>query len=215
MAINYNIAQCLLNEEKHSPDEIQVLLKQGEENEGAMVRLLPKVETIDTRPVRTAVLRAAGDGYEDKQLSLYITYVEIFIEKLRELVRTEAVIAQDPCVELETAPAYAVSVRIDGDYEFVGGVVASEPVFIELARRYSGDDTLQEVDDMAIDACAEFLNVVQGLFSVTMARQNLEGELQLPRWRQDIEPHGNCQLCLRVYTSFGAFQIVLAVDEFF
>ena len=45
MASKYNIAQCLLNEEKHTPEEIQVLLKQGEENEGAMVRLLPKVET--------------------------------------------------------------------------------------------------------------------------------------------------------------------------
>ncbi|MBE6072958.1 MAG: chemotaxis protein CheX [Selenomonas ruminantium] len=215
MASKYNIAQCLLNEEKHSPEEIQALLKQGEENEGAMVRLLPKVEAVDTRPVRTALLRAAGNGYAPDELAIYTTYVEIFIEKLCELVHTEAVIAQEPCQETEPSPAYAASVRIDGDFDFVGGVIASEPVFLELARRYSEDDSLTEVDDMAIDVCAEFLNVVQGLFAVTMARQDLEGELQLPRWGKDIVPQGSHQLRLRVYTSVGAFQIVLAVDEFF
>ena len=61
MASKYNIAQCLLNEEKHTPEEIQVLLKQGEENEGAMVRLLPKVETVDAEYAVFLVTRLVGD----------------------------------------------------------------------------------------------------------------------------------------------------------
>ncbi|TYZ23861.1 hypothetical protein [Selenomonas ruminis] len=213
MKNKYNIAQCLLNERNYSPEEIQSLLRQGETDEEILVHRVPEIVRADARPIRTAVKLAAADGYDD-ELNIYTKYVELFIEKMQELTHTFSVVSQDLVVTEEPSPAYAVSIRVSGDIDFVGGVIASEPVFLEMARRYSGEE-FDRVDDLAIDCCEEFLNVVQGLFSIEMAKRDLEGDLHPPRWKKDVVPQGSRQLRLRVYTSFGSFQIILAVDEFF
>ena len=213
MKSKFSIAQCLFNEKHYGPEEIQSLLQQGETDEGVIMHRLPEVTQVDARPIRTAVKVAAADGYDD-ELNIYTKYVELFIEKMEELTHTLSVVSQEPVVTEEPSPSYAVSIRVSGDINFVGGVIASEPVFLEMARRYSGEE-IDQVDELAIDCCEEFLNVVLGLFSIEMARRDLEGDLDPPRWKKDIVPQGSRQLRLRVYTAFGSFQIILAVDEFF
>lgn len=213
MKNNFSIAQCLFNEKQHSPEAIQSLLRQEEADEGAMIRLMPELVSMDTHPIRTAVRLAADNGYDD-ELNIYTKYVELFIEKMDELTHTISVVEQSPVMTEEPLPSYAVSIRVNGDIDFVGGVIASEPVFLEMARRYSGEE-LDQVDEMAVDCCKEFLNVVLGFFCIEMARRDLEGELHPPRWQKNVIPKGSRQLRLRTYTSFGSFQIVLAVDEFF
>lgn len=213
MKSKFSVAQCLFNEKHYNLEEIQSLLQQGEADEGVIMHRLPEVTQVDARPIRTAVKLAAADGYDD-ELNIYTKYVELFIEKMEELVHTLSVVSQEPVVTEEASPAYAVSIRVSGDIDFVGGVIAAEPVFLEMARRYSGEE-IDQVDELAIDCCEEFLNVVLGLFSIEMSRRDLDVDLYPPRWKQDIVPQGSRQLRLRVYTAFGSFQIVLAVDEFF
>ena len=213
MKSKFSVVQCLFNEKHYNWEEIQSLLQQGEADEGVIMHRLPEVTQGDARPIRTAVKTAGADGYDD-ELNIYTKYVELFIEKMEELVHTLSVVSQEPVVTEEASPAYAVSIRVSGDIDFVGGVIAAEPVFLEMVRRYSGEE-IDQVDELAIDCCEEFLNVVLGLFSIEMARRDLDVDLYPPRWKQDIVPQGSRQLRLRVYTAFGSFQIVLAVDEFF
>ena len=213
MKSKFSVVQCLFNEKHYNWEEIQSLLQQGEADEGVIMHRLPEVTQVDARPIRTAVKLAAADGYDD-ELNIYTKYVELFIEKMEELVHTLSVVSQEPVVTEEASPAYAVSIRVSGDIDFVGGVIAAEPVFLEMVRRYSGEE-IDQVDELALDCCEEFLNVVLGLFSIEMARRDLDVDLYPPRWKQDIVPQGSRQLRLRVYTAFGSFQIVLAVDEFF
>ncbi|MBR1694282.1 MAG: hypothetical protein IJ709_02625, partial [Selenomonas sp.] len=127
MKNNFSIAQCLFNEKHHSPEAIQSLLRQGEADESAMIRLMPEVASMDARPIRTAVKLAADNGYDD-ELNIYTKYVELFVEKMDELTHTISVVEQEPVITEELLPSYAVSIRVDGDINFVGGVIASEPV---------------------------------------------------------------------------------------
>lgn len=210
---DFNVAQCLLNGRSYTPEQLQQIMKEGEQDEAALVRMMPEVSVIDPRPVRTAVMRAADGAWEDC-IEWYSRYVELFIEKLRDMMHTEAVVAQLPSIEEEPAPAHAVFLRIEGDISFVSGLAARDVVFLELARRYSGEP-LDTVDEMAVDSLQEFLNVVNGLFCIELANSGMEGALSLPHWSRNVRVQGAKRLCLRIYTSFGSFQLILSADDLF
>lgn len=211
MRHNFSMIQCLFNAGEYSEKEIQNLLRQAEKDESVVARMLPDAE-LDTRPVRTAVLQAARDGYPE-EIGFYSDYMELFMDSLRDLIGMEAVVSCEAELAREPEPAYAVSQNINGDFNLTIGIIASEPMYLEIARRYSGEE-LTTVDDMAVDSVEEFLNVINGLFCIEQANQKTDAELDIPHSGKDIHPCGSHQLCLRIYTAVGSFQAVLAADEF-
>lgn len=211
MINNFSIAQCLFNEDDYSDEQIRDLLQQAEQDESVLARMLPD-EEMDTRPVRTAVMRAAGSEYA-AEINTYSDYVELFTDSLRDLMHTESVVSNAAVSTDEPLPSYAVSQHISGDFNLTIGLIASEKVYLELAERYSQEE-MPQVNDLAIDSVEEFLNVVNGLFCIELANQKLEAELDIPHSAMNIHPCGSRQLRLRLYTSIGPFQTILSADEF-
>ena len=93
------------------------------------------------------------------------------------------------------------------------GLIAIDDVFLELAKRYSQEE-LPEIDELAVDSVEEFLNVVNGLFTIHLAKEKLTAELGLPKSGENVQPTGRDQLRLKVITAFGSFEAVLSADEF-
>ena len=133
MRHNFSMIQCLFNAGKYSEKEIQNLLRQAEKDESVVARMLPDAE-LDTRPVRTAVLQAARDGYPE-EIGFYSDYMELFMDSLRDLIGMEAVVSCEAELAREPEPAYAVSQNINGDFNLTIGIIASEPMYLEIARR--------------------------------------------------------------------------------
>jgi len=208
----FNFAQCLMNQGTYSTDELQQLMKTSEENEAALARLVTDGVELDMRPVHTAVARAAGGAFSE-ELDLYADYMELFLDSMQNFMHTEGAVS--PALVKETLPGegYASSQRIGGDVSLVGGIIATEAVYLELARRYSEED-LTGINELTVDSIEEFLNVINGIFTIDLAHRKLEAELGLPRSGEEVKPHGSRQMCLRVYTSFGSFQVVMAADDF-
>ena len=211
MRNNFSIAQCLFNEADYSAGQIQELLQQAEKDESVLARMLPEDE-MDTRPVRTAVKRAAGSEFA-AEVDAYSDYMELFTDSLRDLAHTEAVVGNAAVFVDEVTPSYAVSQHISGDFNLTIGLIASEQVYLKLAERYSQEE-MPDMDELAIDSVEEFLNVVNGLFCIELANQKLEADLDTPHSAMNIHPCGSRQLRLRIYTAMGPFQAILSTDEF-
>ena len=211
MTSNFSIVQCIFNREQYSPEEMQGILSAAEQDESSAARLLSD-DAMDINPVRTAVLLAMGNDYPNQEMH-YASYMEMFMTAMKNMLHTEAVVERVPCEAAEEQPCYAASQCLNGDIRFVAGLIASEPVYLQLAERYSGEE-LPEMDEMAQDCIEEFINVLNGMFSVSLGEQNIETDLELPRFGQNVTPHGSNQLCLRVHSSVGSFQVVMATDEF-
>jgi len=56
--------------------------------------------------------------------------------------------------------------------------------------------------------------VVNGLFTIQLAKEKITAELGLPASGENIQPDGKEQLRLRVITAFGSFEAVLSAEEF-
>ena len=108
---------------------------------------------------------------------------------------------------------WGVAQHITGDVSMVDGLLAKEPVFLALASKYAGFE-ITEMNDDAIDALEEFINVVNGLYIVELANHKMEPDLEYPRAAENVIPHGSQQLALRVYTEVGSFLLVLSTDAF-
>ena len=163
-----------------------------------------------------AVIAKTGESLSRDEREIYASYMQLFMDSLVDFLHTPVVIDPVPFVieaHYFNGLVYEVSQRITGDVNFVGGLMAKETAFLELAARYSQEE-LTEVDDLAIDSLEEFLNVINGLFCIQLAGRNKEAELGLPRWGKNVSPHGSSQLLLKIYADFGTFAAILSADEF-
>ncbi len=212
MISNFSIVQCIFNRDQYTPEEMRRILLEAEQDESSAAKLLAD-DAMDINPVRTAVLLAMGNNYPNQELH-YASYMEMFMTAMKTMLHTEAVVERFPCEEDEEQPCYATSQRLSGDISFTAGLIASEPIYLKLAERYS-EEELPEMDEMAKDCLEEFINVLNGMFSVSLGEQNIETDLELPRFGQNVIPHGSNQLRLRVHSAVGSFQVVMATDEFF
>jgi len=212
MTSNFSIVQCIFNRDKYDPVEMKRILVEAEQDESSAAKLLSE-EAMDFNPVRTAVLLAMGNDFP-REGQYYAAYMEMFMAAMKSMLHTEAVVERVPCQEDEDQPCYATSQRLSGDISFAAGIIASEPVYLKLAERYS-EEELPEMDEMAQDCLEEFINVLNGMFSVSLGEQKIETDLELPRFGKNVSPHGSRQLRLRVHSAVGSFQVVMAADEFF
>lgn len=209
---DFNVAQCLMNGGGFSTDEMQDILAEAEDDESVLVHYLSDEVEIDSRPVRTAVSRA-GKGCPEDRLEIYAQYMELLLDSLQSMAGTQAVLSPVAITDMAWEPNHGSSQALKCAEGFVPGVIATDDVFLELARRYSQEE-LSEIDELAIDSVEEFLNVVNGLFTIQLAKEKITAELGLPLSGENVQPLGREQLRLRVITAFGSFEAVLSEDEF-
>lgn len=193
----------------------QVLLDEKRMSFGEIEQAFADYDEAKDCPVVSVVEKAGAESLSLEE-GLYGDYMKLFMDSLTDFLHTPVIIDPKPATPDAvdfSSDVYEVSQRIMGDVSLVGGMMANEAAFLELARRYSQED-LTSVDDLAIDSMEEFFNVINGLFCINLAGKNKEAELGLPRWKKNVVPKGNQQLLLRICTDFGSFVAVLASDEF-
>lgn len=88
-------------------------------------------------------------------------------------------VAIDPFAEKKTAGLRTFFQSMKGDREITVFLSAEEPVFLDLARRFSKFET-DGFDDMAEASVGEFLNVCNGLFTVNCSDKGVELDLLPP-----------------------------------
>ena len=175
--------------------------------------LFKAYDALEISPVRTAVKKRALESGLEMEADRYGAFSELFVHSLKRFMDTTVVVNTSEPIQESAELSHIVSQRLIGGVSMVTGVYAKDEVFLEMARRYSHED-IHEVDALAVDCICEFLNVVNGLFAVDMARDDMEIDLDMPRVQENSVPEGNFQLVLVVDTGFGEFSLVLAGDEF-
>jgi hypothetical protein len=164
-------------------------------------------------PVREAVLKLAGENLAE-EAQLYADYMQLLMDSLVEYMSTPAIIAPEVVKRDENSPPLqTVTQPMNGDISLAPGIMAADREFLILAERMSGEE-LSTMDELAIDSLQEFINVVNGVFSIKMAEQGLEVELGIPGSKKLSVPQADKLILFRLYAAFGSFYVVLAADEF-
>lgn len=192
----------------------QTLLDAGRLDYGEIERLLGDFMRAGEHPLAEAIERAA-DGKLVEELPLYTEYVGVAMHAFKRFMKIACVVVPQAEPFAREVPRRIVSQAITGGVSLVVGIEASDEVFLALARRYSHEDFL-EIDDLAVDSLAEFLNVLDGFFAVRLGERDLELDLAIPRTACDLNAKASPSKLLRLHleSPVGAFALLLAADEF-
>ena len=168
-------------------------------------------EDADAHPVATAVGKLADESI-DYELPSYCEFCEIFLRSFIRFMDTSAVVSVEPPIFGDVSDTHIVTQKLSGDLTFVTGMFTSDDMFVEMAKRYSHED-IEEVDELAIDSLQEFLNVINGLFAVDMAKQQRDIDLDAPQVIANSMPGGSNTLKVEVISGIGDFVLMTATDE--
>ena len=140
--------------------------------------------------------------------SLACNVFRCFQEFVEENLETEIEI--DSAVELPPNASFGASVKIDGEINFILGVLAEKKIFHQIAERYEHFqlDSLEE----DFDAISELLNVVTGHLIVKIANTfGIEEDLEPPRFGQTEKIFG----VIKISVNIGTFYLYIGQEEIF
>ena len=176
-------------------------------------RCFREYDNDELHPIKDAVKKIVSKYEEMNPVAdIYGEYTEMFVGALQRFMNTDAVVLTE-ATDLDFAGTRIVSQSMGGQLSVAVAVLAKNQMFLEMARRYSGED-LTELDELAEDSLAEFINVLNGLYIVNLSGRDLDMDLDMPRGGQDVGPTASNMIAMRIVTDFGSFVIYLAEDEF-
>lgn len=188
----------------------QALLDAGLADYAKLEALFSEAEEEES-PVYAAVMSRAGD--DDAHLyEIYGKYADMFISSVQRFMNTDAVLLPGEAM-LDADGTHLVSQSLGGGLVLTPGVMAKNDVFLEMGRRYSGEE-LEEIDNLAVDCVAEFINVLNGLYIVSLSQLDMDVDLGEPKDAENVLPMATNMLALNVGTEFGSFVLYMAQDEF-
>lgn len=158
----------------------------------------------------TDIAKIDFTGIEEMK-ELYCEYVDLFLRTLIRFMDTTGVILTSEYPVCESKDTWLFSQKMTGDMAINVGIMVSEPVLLEMAKRYSGEK-MKEVDELALDSVAEYLNLTNGLFVVNLSNRHFEIDLEPQKFGKNVSPSGNKMANIHINTGFGAIRLIIAAD---
>ncbi|MDF2565195.1 MAG: hypothetical protein K0Q53_1590 [Massilibacillus sp.] len=140
---------------------------------------------------------------------LYVEYTELFLEALVKFVDIEGVLVSS--TEIKSKGKWLITQRMNGELDLGTGLLLADEVLLKIAQQYS-KEAMDEVDQLALDSVAEFLNVVNGLFVVHLSNRNLDVDLQPQKFGRGVIPSGSKRAVINIDTKIGLIQLLIATD---
>jgi hypothetical protein len=144
-----------------------------------------------------------------EQQELYSRYTGLFLRNVVRFLQVTPVPEKADSF-LGKADDWLISqtLRIDGK-QLLTGLVLPDKTLIRLASLYSGE-TIDEINELALDSAAEFLNLHNGMFSITIGNRGSEVEM-LPQ-KVDRSPGLSIKqgYAMSIVTPLGRLRLVIA-----
>lgn len=195
---NLNFGQAAIDKEYITLEEIEEALKNYKDDNQLSIK-----ETI--RSYADINFAQIGEAKE-----LYFEYVELFLRAVVRFLDTNHLITPEKPANCKAA--WMVKQNLAGEVSLYTAMFLSDEVLIEMARRYSGEE-ITEVDELALDSVAEFLNVANGLFAVNLSDRGIEIDLQPQETCKAIEAKSDKHWLINIDTTFGIIQVAVGAEE--
>lgn len=141
----------------------------------------------------------------------YYSYVSLLFRNIVRFLNDCPVIIWPVPRQDDNLDNWVVTQVIDGELAFSSGLAMEESVLLEIASRFSGE-TLTQVDELATDSVAEFLNVHNGVFSGNMSELGISVNLQPQSIGKAADLVANHDYRVAIGLSFGRIDVLLSAS---
>lgn len=144
-----------------------------------------------------------------QQQELLPLYTGLFLRNVVRFLQVTPVLEKAEAFTAQTGEwLISQTLKIDGQ-PLLTGLVLPEKTLVQLAEAYSGE-TIEEIGELAIDAVAEFLNLHNGMFSITVCNRGSETEMLPQKAEQAPALSVRQGYALSIVTPLGRWQLIFA-----
>ena len=147
------------------------------------------------------------DFPQDEIGRLHYDYVTLLLKNVVRFLNDQPLLSR-PLPLSKQPEGWIISQQAVGDHILSTALVLSDSSLVDLAARFSQEEITQ-VDDLAKDSVAEFLNLHNGVFLINMSDKGLEFDLK-PQTTQICSGHVSGYRIPITLTS-GSLELVLSI----
>lgn len=158
-------------------------------------------------------VRALIDFNTPSYNEIFYKYAALMIKNIMRLLNERPYIKKEKLPTKYMAECL-VSQEIKGKYRLYTGIAANKDVFLRLASNYA-HEKLTELDELAKDSLAEFLNVHNGVFLVNLSKQNIELDMNPQQFHSPKNIKKSGTYIIPIYLTEGQIYLIVSHKKFF
>jgi hypothetical protein len=143
------------------------------------------------------------------QQDLYPLYTGLFLRNAVRFLQVTPVLEKAAELVGKTDDWFISQPLKINNKQLLTGLILPEKTLVQLAASYSGE-SITAINDLALDAAAEFLNLNNGMFSITICNRGSEVEMLPQKVEQAPGLTVKQGYALSIITSLGRLQLVIA-----
>lgn len=167
------IGQALVDKGRLSLEQLQAALEDYKKDYSLTDRQMYLQQEGDIDEIVSTYVKIE-DSAENE---IFRSYVSLMVRNVIRFIDSSPRVEARQVIENLDAQ-WLVWQEITGPINLFTAIACEENVFMELARRYSGQDLSGPPDELAQASVAEFLNLQNGLFLVHMSNNGVELEMK-------------------------------------
>lgn len=164
-----------------------------------------RVSAMDLEQVSRGFLDFSAAGAQGE---VYQEYIALLQRNMVRFLDETPLLSPGGSTITSTHP-WLIHQNISGEIGLFTGLAMDDNALLAIARHYSGE-VLTEIDDLAKDSVAEFLNMVNGIFCVNASNKGMELDLQLQKIAYKQVPALKNAYQIPITLSFGKIDVLLA-----
>jgi CheY-specific phosphatase CheX len=204
--IEMGLSQALVDKKYLTFAQLEEILASYKVNHEGSKEQVQDIDTMGVDQAGKLVLDFAAAGEQGK---IYQEYIALLQRNIMRFLDSDSLLGRNEPVG-EVVHQWLVHQNIEGETNLFTGLAMDDATLLVIARKYSGE-ILPEIDELAKDSVAEFLNMVNGIFCVNASNQGMELDLQLQKIvHNQISPLKK-GYSIPVTLSFGKIQVLLGL----
>ncbi|SCM78982.1 conserved hypothetical protein [uncultured Sporomusa sp.] len=194
--------QAILDRNCLTLSQLETALENFKQDTGLSQAQLQALQSADVDQIVPLFL----DFPQDETGRLHYDYVALLLKNIVRFLNDQPLLSR-PLPQSKQPEGWIISQQAVGDHTLSTALVLSDSSLIGLAARFSQEEITQ-VDDLAKDSVAEFLNLHNGIFLINMSDRGLELDLK-PQTTQVCSGVSGCRIPITLTS--GPIELVLSI----
>ncbi len=200
------LSQTLIDQGAMSLEEVEKYLSSYKSEFSLSDEAFEELREGKARTIIDTYLNFNQDSFSD----LYKEYITLFYKNVVRFVDSTIHIDHVEVIESRQYD-YIIKQDIIGPKRIYTGFGASSDVLIKIASEYA-DEAFHSLDDYALDALGEFLNLNNGLYLVNLSDYGVDLSLDIQSIQKNHLIKSNKVYSIPFYTHFGRFDLLISLN---
>lgn len=203
-----SLSQAIIDRGYMDLAQLEIVLERYKEESSLSSEQLQAIQTVNFDEASRAFLDFSAAGGMGE---VYHDYVSLILRNIVRFLGDEPMLF--PNVSLvEKGDGWVFTQSITGEMDLFTGFIMNDAVLLAVARCYSQED-LTEVDELARDSVAEFLNLANGIFCINASDKGLNLNLEPQKLVRDGDFKQIKGYKVPIQMSAGKFDLIIGCKK--